>query len=276
MTSVDVVIPNFNAGKYLRESVASALAQEGVDVRVFVVDNASTDDSMHSLSGVSDPRLNLVTFDEHVPMVESWSRALLQADRPFVKLLPADDRIHPSCLRIQSEVAVRTGAAVVSSRRRVVTASGRSIGMTRGLEGLSGEGPHDVTAVFNACVSSGTNVLGEPAACLLRTEDVHASLPWTTNHPYAVDVDQYFTILNSTGGSAYVTRDVLSDFRISGGSASSAMLNSQAEDFYGLLHDVAETIGVSQSIDWTRARKRAHNQARMRGMVIRAVNAVLN
>lgn len=276
MISVDVVIPNYNAGVHLRDSVTSALAQQGVDVRVLLVDNASTDDSLSGIADIRDSRLQVVRFDDHVSMVDSWSRALLEADREFVKLLPADDRIHPDCLRIQVGVAADTGATLVSSRRRVMTASGRSIGMTRGLERLAGAGPHDITAVFNACVSSGTNVLGEPGACLLRTADVHDCLPWTTRHPYAVDVDQYFAILQKTGGAAYVTRDVLSDFRISGGSASSAMLNTQAEDFYGLLRDIGEKIGAERDIDWQRARKRAHNQARMRGWVIRAVNAVLN
>src|SRR5437763_9214080 len=46
---VDIVINNHNYGRFLRDSVQSALEQDWPDVRVIVVDDGSTDDSRHVL-----------------------------------------------------------------------------------------------------------------------------------------------------------------------------------------------------------------------------------
>src|SRR5205823_5587035 len=45
MTSVDVVIPAYNYGHYLPACVRSVTSQRGVDVRVLIIDDASTDDT---------------------------------------------------------------------------------------------------------------------------------------------------------------------------------------------------------------------------------------
>jgi len=46
MSSVSVVIPCYNYGHFLEEAVTSVLDdQEGVDVRVLIIDDASSDDS---------------------------------------------------------------------------------------------------------------------------------------------------------------------------------------------------------------------------------------
>jgi glycosyltransferase involved in cell wall biosynthesis len=45
MTSIDVAIPNYQYGRYLRECVESVLSQGVPELRVLIIDNASTDNS---------------------------------------------------------------------------------------------------------------------------------------------------------------------------------------------------------------------------------------
>ena len=45
MPSVDVIVPCYNYGRFLRECVESVLDQDGVDVRVLIIDDASADDT---------------------------------------------------------------------------------------------------------------------------------------------------------------------------------------------------------------------------------------
>jgi glycosyltransferase involved in cell wall biosynthesis len=46
MGSIDVVIPCFQYGRFLRDSVGSVLSQDVDALRVLIIDNASTDDSL--------------------------------------------------------------------------------------------------------------------------------------------------------------------------------------------------------------------------------------
>src|SRR2546421_3333475 len=45
LSQVDIVVPCYNYGRFLEQCVSSALCQEGVDVRVLVIDDASSDNT---------------------------------------------------------------------------------------------------------------------------------------------------------------------------------------------------------------------------------------
>jgi len=45
VSSVDVVIPCYNYARFLSRCVDSVLQQQGVDVRVLIIDDASSDDT---------------------------------------------------------------------------------------------------------------------------------------------------------------------------------------------------------------------------------------
>ena len=46
MSSIDVVVPCFQYGRFLRDSVGSVLRQEISSLRVLIIDNGSTDNSL--------------------------------------------------------------------------------------------------------------------------------------------------------------------------------------------------------------------------------------
>ncbi|WP_253075319.1 MULTISPECIES: glycosyltransferase [unclassified Bradyrhizobium] len=45
MSSVDVVVPCFRYGRFLRECVGSVLTQSGPELRVLIIDDASPDNT---------------------------------------------------------------------------------------------------------------------------------------------------------------------------------------------------------------------------------------
>src|SRR4051812_35224294 len=49
MATVDVVVVNYNSGRWLRRVVESLHAQRFRDFRTIIVDNGSTDESLHEL-----------------------------------------------------------------------------------------------------------------------------------------------------------------------------------------------------------------------------------
>ena len=58
MSRVDVIVPCYNYGRFLRECVESVLSQP-VEVRVLIIDDASTDDTPEVAAALAAEDANL-------------------------------------------------------------------------------------------------------------------------------------------------------------------------------------------------------------------------
>jgi glycosyltransferase involved in cell wall biosynthesis len=100
MPSVDVVIPCYNYGRFLKDCVGSVLDQRGVDLRVLIIDNASQDDSVavaRALTAV-DPRVDLVTHAVNRGATRSYNEGIDWAAADYFLILDADDLLAPGSL----------------------------------------------------------------------------------------------------------------------------------------------------------------------------------
>jgi glycosyltransferase involved in cell wall biosynthesis len=102
MSSVSVVIPCYNYGQFLRDAVNSVLTdQDGVDVRVLVIDDASTDDSVEVAKAIAaeDSRVEVAVHAVNRRNIATYNEGLLDwADGDYTVLLSADDRLTPGAL----------------------------------------------------------------------------------------------------------------------------------------------------------------------------------
>jgi glycosyltransferase involved in cell wall biosynthesis len=102
MSSVSVVIPCYNYGHFLPECVNSVLTgQPGVDVRVLIIDDASTDDSAQQAKQIAadDSRVQVITHSVNAGHLATYNEGLLSwADGDYAVLLSADDRLTPGAL----------------------------------------------------------------------------------------------------------------------------------------------------------------------------------
>jgi glycosyltransferase involved in cell wall biosynthesis len=98
--SVSVVIPCYSYGRYLPQCVNSALDQEGVDVDVLVIDDASPDGSAEAARQLTaaDPRVRAICHAENRGHIATYNEGLAQATGDYVVLLSADDLLAPGCL----------------------------------------------------------------------------------------------------------------------------------------------------------------------------------
>ena len=98
--AVDVFVPNRDYARWLPACIDSALSQEGVDVRVVVVDNASKDDSVAVVEQYAerDARVTLVRHAEDRGLIASLSEGLAWCSAPYAVNLSADDRLTPGAL----------------------------------------------------------------------------------------------------------------------------------------------------------------------------------
>jgi GT2 family glycosyltransferase len=90
---VDVVILTWNDGPLLDVAVDSALAQQGVDAVITVVDNGSAVPAV-----VADERVRVVRSEENLGVGGGRNRGTRLSDAPFVCFLDSDARLHPDTL----------------------------------------------------------------------------------------------------------------------------------------------------------------------------------
>ncbi len=91
---VAVVIPAFNAESFICDALESVLTDEGLSVRIFVVDDGSTDDTAEVARrwgrGASVPTVVLAQSNSGISAARN--AGILASDEGFVALLDADDR----------------------------------------------------------------------------------------------------------------------------------------------------------------------------------------
>lgn len=103
-----VVIPCYNYIRYIDEAIESALAQEGVDVEVVVIDDASTDGSRERAEHWArrDSRVQVRKHETNHGHIATFNEALASATGEFVVKLDADDVLTPGSLRRSADVLV--------------------------------------------------------------------------------------------------------------------------------------------------------------------------
>jgi glycosyltransferase involved in cell wall biosynthesis len=100
MTSVDVAVPCYQYGRFLRDSVGSALRQGVANLRVLIIDNASTDDSLEVARQLAseDPRVEVCAHRTNLGAHASYNEAIDWASADYFMVLDADDVLAPGCL----------------------------------------------------------------------------------------------------------------------------------------------------------------------------------
>jgi glycosyltransferase involved in cell wall biosynthesis len=106
MSRVDVIVPCYNYGRYLPGCVCSVLGQEGVDVRVLIIDDASPDGSGHVAEVLArrDERVEVRRHAVNRGHIATYNEGLDWAAGDYLLLLSADDLLCPGALRRAAHV----------------------------------------------------------------------------------------------------------------------------------------------------------------------------
>lgn len=125
--AVDVVVNNFNYGRFLPEAIESACAQTHDKVRVIVVDDGSTDDSRELLHGYED-RVEVV-LKENGGQASALNTGMERCEGDIVMFLDADDVLRPdAAARVAAVFAADEEVVKVQFRTDVIDAAGEPTG----------------------------------------------------------------------------------------------------------------------------------------------------
>ena len=123
-----LIIPSYNGGGYLKECVASILAQTYRGFTLAVLDDGSTDGSLEWLRGLDEPRLTLYPAPEHLGIVRNWGRALEIPKAEFMTIIGQDDLLGPDYLAVMDALTRKhPDAGLYHAHFRFIDASGKVI-----------------------------------------------------------------------------------------------------------------------------------------------------
>lgn len=97
---ITVLMPAYNAGKYIREAIESVLQQTHRNLELLIVNDGSTDDTVSVVLSFNDPRIALVN-KEHEGIAQALNTGLRLADGHYVARFDADDICMPDRLEKQ-------------------------------------------------------------------------------------------------------------------------------------------------------------------------------
>jgi len=226
---VSVGIPAYNGEKYISTAVESVLAQTWADFELYVIDDASTDETLSKVRRYGDPRLRIINNEKNVGQEGNWNRVLREARGEFIKLLPQDDVLHPDCLRKQVEIfdnPANSSVVLTCCSRNIIDANGRIL-IKRSFRNRRGR-IQGLQAVRES-VRSGTNLIGEPGSVLMKSDILPRAGLFSAANFYVIDLDLWARIL--LYGDLFVLPEPLCSFRVASGSASIRVASTQSKDF---------------------------------------------
>lgn len=126
-TTISVIIPTYNAAKYLNASIQSVLSQTFKDFELLIIDDGSTDNTKEIISAYDDSRLKYFYQSNHG---KSYSRnkGIFESTGEFICFLDADDFYYENKLRYLFEFLndnPQVGCAAGATRR--ISENGRTI-----------------------------------------------------------------------------------------------------------------------------------------------------
>lgn len=127
--SVSVVMPAYNAERYIGISISSILDQTFADFELLVIDDGSTDRTGEIVCAFADPRVRLFRNEKNLRMAATLNRGLELARGEFVARMDADDIADRNRLARQvRHLRDHPGIALVGTGMTLVDERGRKIG----------------------------------------------------------------------------------------------------------------------------------------------------
>ena len=120
-----IALPVRNGGHYLKDCVASILAQTQPDFDLVILDNASTDGTAQWLASLGDSRVSIVPSASPLTIEENWARVLGISKNPYLTIIGHDDLLDPDFLATMDRlIEQHPDASLYQTHFRLIDGSG--------------------------------------------------------------------------------------------------------------------------------------------------------
>ena len=107
MPQLTILMPAFNAAPYIEEAVNSLLEQTFSDFDLWIIDDASTAETLIIIKSFQDPRIKIVANEVNQGRVRTINKLVKDIESPYFTITDADDVSHRQRLEKQLEVLER-------------------------------------------------------------------------------------------------------------------------------------------------------------------------
>ena len=91
MDKVSIVMPNYNCGKFIKETIESVINQTYSNWEILFVDDCSTDNSLEIAKSFNDERIKIFKNEKNSGAAFSRNKALREASGKWIAFLDSDD-----------------------------------------------------------------------------------------------------------------------------------------------------------------------------------------
>jgi len=176
---ISIVIPSFNQGVYIGETIKSILDQKEKDVEIIIVDNKSTDKTKEILEKYKN-QIKIISEKDR-GQTDAINKGMEMAKGDILAYLNSDDYYEPGSLKTVREFfRDNTEAKIIYGQGKLVDEKGRMIRMYKT------EHP-TLDSLFRECVISQPTVF-------MRREVFEKIGEFDTNLNYAMDYDYWIRV----------------------------------------------------------------------------------
>jgi glycosyltransferase involved in cell wall biosynthesis len=100
---VSVVMPVYNAQKYLKTAIESILIQSYTNFELILINDGSTDNSKNIIESFNDERIKLYNNDGNKGLIYSLNKAISLCEGRYIARMDSDDISNENRLKIQVE-----------------------------------------------------------------------------------------------------------------------------------------------------------------------------
>lgn len=115
---LSVVIPAYNAQKFISRCISTVLASDLDDIEVIAVDDGSTDETQNILTWYENmyPQFFKKIFKKNGGAAEARNYGIAQAKGQYIAFIDSDDMIRPDSYSVMYESLQKTGADIAIGR----------------------------------------------------------------------------------------------------------------------------------------------------------------
>ncbi len=95
---VSVILPTYNHGDFIEQSIDSVLEQTLTDLELIIVDDGSTDDTLQRLERYDDARMTVIALGENRKIPTALNEGFMRATGHHWTWTSADNWMLPTCL----------------------------------------------------------------------------------------------------------------------------------------------------------------------------------